>query len=242
MRRESTKVEESSTSPKLTKGPPVRVVVRRMWEPGAGGRRPGGSESAWMTQGLRTYQRLAAVLRRLQNIVERLIRTSWRPRGWNKTTRVEPGACVGFQRWPDLWLKTPRSNPDKADAERRRWRDPAPTRLVWGPGAGVEAAGRLCPRHKRAGVASRPELAAKVSWRKSIMDKTSGPRRCVGVREEEWDVVGTGESQGKRHLAQACERSSAVTRRNDGSWVPGTSDGAPGGSDPPNESGVASRP
>jgi hypothetical protein len=29
-------------------------------------------------------------------------------------------------------------------------------RLVWGPGAGVVAAGRLCPRRKRTGVASRP--------------------------------------------------------------------------------------
>jgi len=28
--------------------------------------------------------------------------------------------------------------------------------LVWGPGAGVVAAGRLCPRHKKTGVASIP--------------------------------------------------------------------------------------
>jgi hypothetical protein len=59
------------------------------------------------------------------------------------------------------------------------------TQQVWGPGAGVEAAGRLCPRHKRAGVASRPKLAAKVRWRKSIIDKASNLRQCMGVREEE---------------------------------------------------------
>jgi len=58
-------------------------------------------------------------------------------------------------------------------------------RLVWGPGAGVVAAGRLCPRHKRAGVASIPKLAAKMRWRESIVDKASSSRQSVGFREEE---------------------------------------------------------
>jgi len=44
--RESAKAEESATPPKASKGPSVTKCVRRMWEPGAGGWRPGGSGSA----------------------------------------------------------------------------------------------------------------------------------------------------------------------------------------------------
>jgi hypothetical protein len=40
-----------------------------------------------------------------------------------------------------------------------------PSRLVWGPGAGVEAAGRLCLGHNLTGVASIPQLAAKLRGR-----------------------------------------------------------------------------
>jgi len=39
------------------------------------------------------------------------------------------------------------------------------TPLVWGPGAGAEAAGRLCLGHNKTGVASTPQLAAKLRWR-----------------------------------------------------------------------------
>jgi len=37
--------------------------------------------------------------------------------------------------------------------------------LVWGPGAGVEAAGRLCLGQNKTGVASIPKLVATLRWR-----------------------------------------------------------------------------
>jgi len=46
MRRESARVEETLTTPELAKDFPGNRVSRRMWEPGAGGWRPGGSVSA----------------------------------------------------------------------------------------------------------------------------------------------------------------------------------------------------
>jgi len=54
MARESAKADETATSPELPKDPSGDGDGRRMWEPGAGGRRPGGSDPAWMDQGLRT--------------------------------------------------------------------------------------------------------------------------------------------------------------------------------------------
>jgi len=46
MTRETARAVESATSPGPTKGPSVTKCVRRVWEPGAGGWRPGGSDSA----------------------------------------------------------------------------------------------------------------------------------------------------------------------------------------------------
>jgi len=63
MARESARADEIATPPEFTKGPSVTKYVRRMWEPGAGGWRPGGSDSAWMNQGSRANLSLAAVLR-----------------------------------------------------------------------------------------------------------------------------------------------------------------------------------
>jgi len=42
------------------------------------------------------------------------------------------------------------------------------TLLVWGPGAGVEAAGRLWFGHNKPGVASIPQFAAKLFWRELL--------------------------------------------------------------------------
>jgi len=42
------------------------------------------------------------------------------------------------------------------------------TLLVWGPGAGVEAAGRLWFGHNKPGVASLPQFAAKLFWRELL--------------------------------------------------------------------------
>jgi len=44
MARESARAEETVTSPKLMKGLSGDGAGRRMWEPGAGGWRPGGSD------------------------------------------------------------------------------------------------------------------------------------------------------------------------------------------------------
>jgi len=76
MGRESARAEETPTTPELAKVPPGDGKARRMWEPGAGGRRPGGSESARMTQGSRAD--LSSPLRYGSewNHVERPIRTS----------------------------------------------------------------------------------------------------------------------------------------------------------------------
>jgi len=64
MARKSATAEETATSPELSKGIFGDEEFRRMWEPGAGGWRPGGSDSAWMNQGLRSYLRIATALRR----------------------------------------------------------------------------------------------------------------------------------------------------------------------------------
>jgi len=64
MVRDSAQAVERSTAPELTKVAPGDGELRRRWEPGAGGRRPGGSDSAWMSQGLRADLSLAAALRR----------------------------------------------------------------------------------------------------------------------------------------------------------------------------------
>jgi len=136
------------------KAPSVTRCARRLWEPGAGGRRPGGSGSAWMNQGLRTDLRLAAALcRRPRPVVsnlEWLIRMS---RSREAETRWFESVRARRVTWPGL--KRSRSDPVRptrptmsAQAARRQ--------LVWGPGAGAEAAGRLCPCQKRTGVASIP--------------------------------------------------------------------------------------
>jgi len=46
MTREPTQVDERATSPELPKDPSGDGEGQRMWEPGAGGWRPGGSDSA----------------------------------------------------------------------------------------------------------------------------------------------------------------------------------------------------
>jgi len=46
MARKSARAEESVTSPELSKGDSGDGVRRRLWEPGAGRRRPGGSDPA----------------------------------------------------------------------------------------------------------------------------------------------------------------------------------------------------
>jgi len=53
---------------------------------------------------------------------------------------------------------------------------------VWGPGAGEVAAGRLWSGQNRPGVASRPELAAEISRRKSKEDRMS-------ARGKAWEAV-----------------------------------------------------
>jgi len=67
---------------------------------------------------------------------------------------------------PYPWLKRPRSNPEKPT--RELFRASGPTLLVWGPGAGAEAAGRLWSGQNRSGVASLPQFAAKLLWRKLL--------------------------------------------------------------------------
>jgi len=64
MIRDAVSAEKRITSPVLAKALSGDGVLRRRWEPGAGGRRPGGTGSAWMNQGLRAYLSLAAALRR----------------------------------------------------------------------------------------------------------------------------------------------------------------------------------
>jgi len=46
MRRKPARAEESPTAPELAKGPPATGRADGLWEPGAGGWRPGGSETA----------------------------------------------------------------------------------------------------------------------------------------------------------------------------------------------------
>jgi len=48
MVREATRVVESAITARLTKGSSGDGWDRRTWEPGAGGWRPGGSDSTWM--------------------------------------------------------------------------------------------------------------------------------------------------------------------------------------------------
>jgi len=62
---------------RLPKGPPVTECADEDWEPGAGGRRPGGSVSTWMIQGSgrHTWACRCATAAYFQ-IVERLISSS----------------------------------------------------------------------------------------------------------------------------------------------------------------------
>jgi len=95
----------------------------------------------------------------------------------------------------------------------------ASPRLVWGPGAGAVAAGRLYPRRKRTGV------AAHLSLPPGCLGVTAGtnPRRGLGIREDQSDGAGNGESHGKRHHAQARERSPRRRGPIDGRRVPDAS-------------------
>jgi len=72
--------------------------------------------------------------------------------------------------------------------------------FVWGPGAGVEAAGRLWSGQNRPGVAGIPEPVAKMFWRKSREDRTS-------ARNVAWEAVRQNEML--RELARARERSTS---------------------------------
>jgi len=75
MARESARAEETATSPWLTKGPSGDGDDRRMWEPGAGGRRPGGSDRPATVRGCeQTKTRRCATS--AKGNVERLIRQS----------------------------------------------------------------------------------------------------------------------------------------------------------------------
>jgi hypothetical protein len=59
------------------------------------------------------------------------------------------------QKSPNLCLKRRRSNPDQPTL-KDYLRKQVVRRLVWGPGAGGKAAGRLCFSHNETGVASLP--------------------------------------------------------------------------------------
>jgi len=81
---------------------------------------------------------------------------------------------------------------------------PAPAaflRLAWGPGAGVEATGRLCHGHNGQGsqaYLSLPPSCEGVSYSKASQH---GSRQSPGLREEECDCAGIGASRGKRQPA-----------------------------------------
>jgi hypothetical protein len=71
---------------------------------------------------------------------------SRKPRGRTRTV-LSSGACACAQDGPACDRKGPgaiRIRPTSAEMLEKS----SSMRLVWGPGAGVEAAGRLCPRRK----------------------------------------------------------------------------------------------
>jgi hypothetical protein len=78
------------------------------------------------------------------------------PDSGNRSAKLPPCPC----------LKRPQSNLVKPTRESLR--ESGSTLLVWGPGAGVEAAGRLWFGHNKPGVASLPQLAAKLFWRELL--------------------------------------------------------------------------
>jgi len=71
-------------------------------------------------------------------------------------------------------------------------------RLAWGPGAGVEATGRLCHGHNGQGsqaYLSLPSCCEGVSYSKA---EQHGSHQSPGIREEECDCAGIGPGRGKR--------------------------------------------
>jgi len=111
MLRETAQAVESDTEPKLTKVLRGDETGRRKWEPGAGGWRPGGSESTRTIQGLRhtLARRHAAVA---STYVEKTQRGSHVCPGaarLNETTNK----AFAPQELPRLCQKRPRSNSEK---------------------------------------------------------------------------------------------------------------------------------
>jgi len=75
--------------------------------------------------------------------------------------------ALALQQSPDLCLKKPRSNPDKADAEQTS-RNNGGCGSYGDPVQERKAAGRLWFGHNIPGVASIPKLAAKLPGRELL--------------------------------------------------------------------------
>jgi len=208
-----TGIDESRGNPHHTwanERSPGDGVDRRTWEPGAGGWRPGGSASAWMTQGLRPYLRIAVARRRQQERKRREAHTYVQDAARLKRTRRKsrPSACsqcgsTCHWKGPGA-IRIRLTPPERREIEFRAAR--VGTRC-WS-GGGREAL--VWPTTDQ-GSQAYLSLAAKIPWRESRKDRMSRPRQGVGCREAEWDGAGTGESRGKHHRTQANERSSSVT-------------------------------
>jgi len=103
-----------------------------------------------------------------------------------------------------------------------------PALLVWGPGAGVEAAGRLWSGHNRPGVASIPQscrqVARALATRSRVARLTSQLRSPRGRRE----MCGNRWESAKAYLLLSYRKFTLVTGRRDGCGSLGQVEGAQG--------------
>lgn len=139
--------------------------------------------------------------------------------------KSRPSACSQWR--VDLSLKRPRSNPDKADAARIS-RDRIFEQLVWGPGAGVVAAGRLWSGHNRSGVASIPQSCRQVARALATTSRaarlTSQLRSPRGRR----GMCGNRCESAKAYLLLSYRKFTLVTGQHDGCGSLGQVEGAQG--------------